>query len=805
MTTPTTASDTTPRGRADDDGDGDGHTESGRRRKHQPGFELDCGTGPEVRHVGVAFVHGIGNQAAGETLLDWGGAIIGLLLDIRVAQKTTGDPVIACELDPGPGKSRYIELQLPAAIAKDGTKIPEQHWVMTEAWWAQRVRPPAFGQMAEWLGPRGAIRRILLAMLPLSREEHDPRRRPLAEGYPLRRRGGRVEESAELGHVVGEENAKHSNFETFIGSVGRVSAGLYLQAISALILVIYGALRSIEKVLPIGPLKNGALTRPIDEFMLNWFGDVFVLLSDPAQAASVRGRLVDALHDLKSAKCDQIVVVAHSGGAIVSYMTIADPANRRLQVDRIITLGEGLNLAWLLSGGDKTDERKIDESIRRRYERLYSDIFKGREKLSWHDFWASQDPAPVGVLKVPEIGSVEDGELSRITSHGVWNRLAFAEDHGTYWENDEEFLLPMVRLLDGSPNASRFFGDKSKDDARSNRRRRRLTLLSLWRQLSLVGPTAAVVVAFCLGTGFIWRASDAVATVWDAIPGSGLISEPINTLRDLNIETSPIGGFVAETGVWVIAAIIGLAAIFALIAPPERPVPWGQGGHTWVNPVLRVLPWVIGFAVGVAVVYGAIRFALEATAIGANVGRIVGLAFVGILSFAGLAVAVFGSPFSMEGNRSWATMRDLFEMVFTILIMTLAVFLAISPFVSIAAFENVGRTVLGTLSVVVAFQILGRIGAWRWNVWDGRERVAARTEKPYPRLRRVFIQMGLLFATFVFLFVAVLADSGTLVAIAAAGAGLAVLLGISVDVFDASRQERTSPNDRLRASSLMSK
>jgi hypothetical protein len=69
----------------------------------------------------------------------------------------------------------------------------------------------------------------------------------------------------------------------------------------------------------------------------------------------------------------------------------------------------------------------------------------------------------------------------------------------------------------------------------------------------------------------------------------------------------------------------------------------------------------------------------------------------------------------------------------------------------------------------------------------------------------VFIQMGLLFATFVVLFAAVLANSGTLVAIAAAGAGLAVLLGISVDVFDASRQERTSPNDRLRASSLMGK
>jgi len=179
-------------------GDAGTTTSTARRRKHVPGFELDCGTGPEVRHVGIAFVHGIGSQLPGETLLDWGGKIIGLLLDMRVAQHAAGDPVIACQLDPGPGQSRYIELQLPAAVSSDGTAIPEQHWVMTEAWWAQRVRPPSFGQMAEWLGPRGAIRRILLAILPLSRGEHDPRLREWEVDYPLQRDEHGVEEAAEV-------------------------------------------------------------------------------------------------------------------------------------------------------------------------------------------------------------------------------------------------------------------------------------------------------------------------------------------------------------------------------------------------------------------------------------------------------------------------------------------------------------------------------------------------------------------------------------------------------------------------------
>ena len=94
-----------------------------------------------------------------------------------------------------------------------------------------------------------------------------------------------------------------SDLGTLLVSLG---AGLYFQAISALVLVLYGALRSIEKILPIGPLKDGALTRPIDQFVLEWFGDVYVLLRDPAQAASVRGRLIDAIRDLEKNGCSPI-------------------------------------------------------------------------------------------------------------------------------------------------------------------------------------------------------------------------------------------------------------------------------------------------------------------------------------------------------------------------------------------------------------------------------------------------------------------------------------------------------------------
>src|SRR5436190_23475552 len=65
-----------------------------RTREPSPGIRLDCGASHDVPHVGIVFVHGIGSQEAGATLLDWGSKIIGLLLDAPAMQQAKGDPVI---------------------------------------------------------------------------------------------------------------------------------------------------------------------------------------------------------------------------------------------------------------------------------------------------------------------------------------------------------------------------------------------------------------------------------------------------------------------------------------------------------------------------------------------------------------------------------------------------------------------------------------------------------------------------------------------------------------------------------------
>jgi hypothetical protein len=777
----------------------------GPRPEHVPGFKVDCGTGSDVRHVGIVFVHGIGSQLPGETLLDWGGAMIGMLLDRRIAQKTDGDPVIACDLDPAPSKSRYIELQLPKADASGGREpLPKQHWILTEAWWAQQVRPPPFGQMADWLGPRGAIRRIALAMLPRRDGVHDARKREAAMAYPLKRVEKtdnvkeHVAEKVAEGRALGQKVVVTGWTEGALSKAGQVSAGIYIQAISALVLVLYGALRSIEKLLPIGPLKGGALTRPIDRFMLDWFGDVYVLLSNPAQAAGIRSQLVEALRDLHANNCETVVVVAHSGGAIVSYMTLADSANNDIAVDRFITLGEGINLAWRLTIGP---DGKLDEDTRNRYRRLYLSPFKDRPKLEWHDFWASQDPAPVGVLD-PERETLGDADLGRIRSHAIWNRLAVAEDHGAYWDNDEEFLLPMLRLIEGGEDKSGLLDAKGTEAEQSTRRRRRLSILSVGRQLTRIAPTAAFVTAFALGSPFPTRLGDAVASVWNGIPGSGVVTGPLNDLRKLPLGEMP-WAIVSLAGVSMMALLIGVITLYALIAPVERPVAWATAGTSddgrktfapWVHDLLEFGPWIVGFPVMVAVLVAAFRLVADASHLGAQVAIVVGATGLEILVLTLFWMVTFGSSTADDQHQAKSTGSYLLEIFFTIIFLVFVTFLTAAPFVAILAYPDVGKLALGFVALYAAFQIIGRIGAWRWNVWDGRERVALRAGKlDYPPLQRVVIQFSLLLATVVCLFAAAVLNSDPLAIIAAVGVGTSVLLGVAIDVFNSARQERTAP------------
>ena len=163
--------------------------------------------------------------------------------------------------------------------------------------------------------------------------------------------------------------------------------GWVIAAAGTLALIGYDLLRRI----PIGVLQDFAVRKMVDSFLVDWFGDLPVLIDDPVQSANVRARLAGAIRRLKDDGCDAIVIVAHSGGALVTFETLLDPAYRELHVDKLITLGQGLGLAWRLAADPEVDEIPPGS-------RVIGDLAAVRPDLRWVDVWASYDPAPAGPL-----------------------------------------------------------------------------------------------------------------------------------------------------------------------------------------------------------------------------------------------------------------------------------------------------------------------------------------------------------------------------------------------------------------------
>src|SRR4029450_1864771 len=87
--------------------------------------------------------------------------------------------------------------------------------------------------------------------------------------------------------------------------------------------------------------------------------------------------------------CDAIVVVAHSGGALVSFETLLDPTYTDLRLHTRIPLGQALALSWRLAADPDVHEITPGH-------RLVGDLALVRPSLRWVDVWASYAPAPAG-------------------------------------------------------------------------------------------------------------------------------------------------------------------------------------------------------------------------------------------------------------------------------------------------------------------------------------------------------------------------------------------------------------------------
>ncbi len=529
---------------------------------------------PSAR-TGVVFVHGIGSQKPAETLLQWSAPIIEVLtawhrqFPSDPADLGPRDPVLRATIDFS-STLPTISLRVPAATTDDGVLHPEREWLLTEAWWASKVEPPGLNTITNWLGPSGGAAQVIDGILGNR-----------SEGWLL--------------------------------TVSKAAVVPFVSVLSGVILTAYGLLRGLTAVIPIQAVKDAAILHTFDDFLTGWFGDVRILLFDPAQSANIRGGLAEAVTRLRGAGCMRVVVVAHSGGVMVSYLALTDPAldPSKFDVDKLVTFGEGWNLALRLTPADVGMA-----------DRLRRDITRAHPGLRWRDFWGSHDPAPAGPLELDQIQPpVSDPD--RIRSFRVWNRRSLLEDHGGYFDNDEEFVVPLMREIDvpdGWGEASRFYPpdpgasptvepEEAVDDPhamadpRVIRHRQRVATVALWRQVALAVPVATIALALQHVPERLVTIGTEVATVIPRIPIAADVIDLVRSfstttlptlefqLLFLNVKMHNLEDFVRVFGTGVLQAIVLISALQIAFAPIQAYRAWPTGSQ--MRPIMLAVEAVL--------------------------------------------------------------------------------------------------------------------------------------------------------------------------------------------------------------------
>lgn len=651
---------------------------------------------PPGGRTGVVFVHGIGSQLPAETLLQWSAPLIEVLTAWCRSQPATPgdssprDPVVRAAID---FASPYptISLGIPASRTPDGTVHRAGEWLLTEAWWASKVTPPSLTTIANWLGPRGGAGQIVDGIL-----------------------GNRSE-----GRLL---------------TLARGALVPFVSVLSGVILAIYGLVRGLTGLIPIQAVKDAAILREFDDFLTGWFGDVRILLFDPAQSANIRAGLAEAVARLHDAGCDGIAVVAHSGGAMVSILALTDPAidPRLTPVDKLVTFGSGWNLALRLTpnGAGMAD-------------RIRRDITRLRPDIRWRDFWGSHDPAPAGRLQLGEIRPAI-ADASRVRSYRVWNRRSLLDDHGGYFDNDEEFVLPLLREIDvprGWGEASRFYppdpgaaGPAPSEDAdedprgivdpRVIRHRQRVAVIALWRQAALAIPVATIALALQLSPGRLITIGNEVAAMLPRVP---LVADSIDLVRTFSTTTldslafglplvGQVGaGSIADSterlGIGVLQAIVLISALQLAAAPVQAYLAWPRGAV--VRGLILAVETVLIGGMVITVVAPLALATEHGTLLGAGgAAWIPGVAVTlgtGVLAWVGtVVVRTIGAAAASSAFGAVAS---------AVFVVALA-----SSVVAIFRVPDLEQVELAYVGIWLGAYVVLRAGRGRWSVWDRAER-----------------------------------------------------------------------------------
>jgi hypothetical protein len=475
----------------------------------------------EVRPaLGVLFVHGIGEQDQGQTLISWSDAIADWF-----AGWFRRDPAALAAIGPLDGESpvslQRSDLQPESAGTPGNVAVvigrrsesgdQRSGWLLAESWWADVVQPPKGRTLLLWL----------LVILPYQL---------LAQFWVPVWRGLRRLRESDSKLIMG------------LRALG-VAADVLIYLLAAAPLAGIGSvvlvLLLVPLALPVSRLRT--IARSVTGELANTVGDAFILTSSATQYDAMVRRVSRDLNWL-SRRVPTVAVVSHSQGAALAYEAIRNYGRPR-NLGLLVTVGEGIGkllalralrergygvlvLAWiglagffvfavfapqfLLSFRAEAVNRTLVVALASGglvlwlgptcwalKTALSVERPPGLDpRMRWINYYASADPVSNGPLAGTCRGNEREIE--------VWNRASVLSDHSTYLKSADDFVSCLVRTLSSASGQDPASLDQSRDQFE------RARWLGWWRVWWLA---SARLLCFGAAIAVVWQVWDQLGTI----------------------------------------------------------------------------------------------------------------------------------------------------------------------------------------------------------------------------------------------------------------------------------------------------
>jgi hypothetical protein len=454
------------------------------------------GHSAQAQRLGVLFVHGIGEQSRGQTLLDCVEPLGRAINQWLGTGSVQGDADV--RLDRTTLSGERTEAAVPAhTFMRVHSGGRDSTWLLAESWWARAFVPARSSEVAEWavlIAPWLIQRYLFHLLLPPIRSYQASTKKLIKEGAAA---------------LAGERPSRQrrllaSGYTFYFSGINFLAtpsmAGL--AGLTILLVVLSGSLVAVILqilLVPLSVLAIVPLTRPIARAVQSWLagsiGDSYIFASSPLRLSAMATQVRRDIEWLRNADCNSIVIAAHSQGAAVAHEALRSgvPA----EVTWFVTYGAGISklyrlrelrhspnlllrhatasfvlIATAISFGVALTRSERDSTV---WVALALAIVgslswtlligigeeaplpRGTVALNrtdpqkpseWLDVIATADPVPDGALvpdQTPETAARPEELLPRTVE--VTNFRWPVGDHSGYWKNRDEFALPFVFKL----------------------------------------------------------------------------------------------------------------------------------------------------------------------------------------------------------------------------------------------------------------------------------------------------------------------------------------------------------------------